>query len=211
LTLIVIGVIIVLSVYMWSGYFLRIVGSLIEKSKKDGILFEIIGIKDDVMGVLKKRENRTKRAMELVEETTNISNRSNNYNLKIPQSWKIIVNEGAKGSQISRLVVQSSSFSTNMKNGNNYYNQGAQLSVWVKKGESNVSHKLISGKKEVFVNGQKLFYHIFKEADAPNAQFLDVHVDHKNNTITFQFVYNPKNFSDGEFTFQEILNSVELK
>jgi len=211
LTLIIIGVIIGLSVYIWGGHFLRIAGPLIENSKKDGILFQIIGIKGGVMRVLEKKENRTERAMELVEGTKDISDQSGSYVLKIPQSWKITANEGAKEFQISRLIVQNSSFSMNSKNGINYFNQGAQLSVSITKRESDASHKQIDGKKEIFVGGQKLFYHIFKEANAPNAQFLDVHVEYKNNTITFQFIYNPKNFSDGEFTFQEILNSVEFQ
>ncbi len=53
-------------------------------------------------------------------------------------------------------------------------------------------------------------YHIFKDPDSENGEVMDGHIARSGKTYLFAITYNPETFSDAEFTFQEILDSVKF-
>lgn len=174
-------------------------------------------IKLEIDKILGKKDIKGKRAIELAEGTKRINDKANLYSFEFPGSWIIIANEGAQGTQLSRLVIQNSYFSGREENKMNIIDKGAELSILVTRGENkagfngNGAHaELISSRKDIDVNGKESAYHVFREPGYPNAQILDDHVVYNGNTYIFRLAYDPETFSDAEFTFQEILASVKF-
>ncbi|MCX6766150.1 MAG: hypothetical protein NT136_04295 [Candidatus Moranbacteria bacterium] len=209
--------------YVWKKYAAPRLPDGEAREEKQNPLSYLSGIKSQISEVQKKQEVKNKRAMELAENTKGVADKSNLYTLEIPESWNVVSNEGAKGTQVSYLVAQSSYFASNesKSNGGNKtfinYDEGAQLTVRITQSEdlSAISGDgghgaFLLGKKDVTVGGERGAYHVFKESGSPDSQFLDVHLIHKESTYLFRFAYNPKTFSDAEYSFREILDSFKF-
>ncbi|MFA4817537.1 MAG: hypothetical protein WC608_02290 [Parcubacteria group bacterium] len=178
-----------------------------------GPFYYIKAIKLEIDRILEKKDTKGKRAMELAESTKKINDKANLYSFEFPQSWVIIVNEGAQGAQVSRLAVQNSYYSGREENKIKIIDQGAEFSIIVTRGEnkSGGGHAgKVATKNDAHVGGKENVLHIFKEAGYPGAEIIDDHVVFGGNTYIFRLAYNPQTFSDAEFTFREILASVKF-
>jgi hypothetical protein len=176
------------------------------------------GIVDIINSIIKKKEIKGKRAIELAEGEKMINDKAGLYSVQIPNNWEILINESARGSIISNFIAQSSYFKSRKNEKNlEYIDAGARLSIQIFKGENKIGFSekgghvdFISSRKDINVNGKENTGHIFKEPKYPNAQIMDGHVIYGGNTYLFRLTYNPENFSDAEFTFREIVESLKF-
>jgi hypothetical protein len=222
-TLFLIAVILIWSgFYGWQKYQEHKYPEKAVRGEIKGFSYYFSGIKSKIGEVLGKKDLKNKRAMELAEATKIIRDKANLYSLSVPQSWTVVSSNGQAGNQISSLVAQSSYFQSYENIVNNgakitTFGAGAKLTVRVMKGEDksafsgNGGHtSLISLRNDVKVEGQESVYHIFREPTSFDGQILDDHFIHNGNTYIFRFEFDPQNYSDAEFTFQEILDSVKF-
>lgn len=203
--------------YGWQKYQEKKYPEQAARGEIKGISYYLSGIQEKIDSVLKTKDIKNQRAMELAESAKAISDKAGLYSLEVPQSWTVVLNEGNRGNQVSRLILQSSYFSASETAGKKYYGAGAKFSVSITAGENknilegNGGHKnLIKNGKDSGESGEYTF-HIFKDPDSENGEAIDAHIIHKGNTYLFTLAYNPQNFTDAEYTFKEILNSVKFK
>lgn len=181
-----------------------------------GPAYYVKAIKLEIDRILSNKNTKDKRAMELVEQTKNISDKLNLYSLEVPQSWTLVLSEGAKGNKLSNLVMQSSYFSIREDSGKNYYDAGAKFSASVLAGENKNITEGSGGHAGLIKTGKyggqagEFSFHIFKDPNSENGEAIDGHVARGGKTYLFTMVYNPGTFSNAEFTFQEILDSVKF-
>lgn len=71
------------------------------------------------------------------------------------------------------------------------------IPINLKKGDANVA-------------GEKTNYHVIIDATVKEGEIIDAHVLHDGNTYNFRLVDNPKIFTNGEFSFQEMLGSFQF-
>lgn len=170
-------------------------------------------IKLEIDKILENKGLKDKRALELAGGGKKINDKANIYSFEYPENWIVIANEGASGVQVSRLIIQNSYFSAREENKTKIIERGAEFSVIAARGEnkSGGGHAgEVITKKDAHVDGKENVLHIFSEPDYPGAQILDDHVAYGGNTYIFRLVYDPETFSAAEFTFREILNSVNF-
>lgn len=203
--------------YGWQKYLEKKFPEKATRGEIKDIGYYLSGIQEKIDLVLKNKDIKNKRVIELAESAKAISDKTGLYSLEVPQSWVVVLNEDSKGNQISRLILQSSYFSIHETAGKKYYDAGAKFSVSVSAGENknvlegNGGHKnLIKNRKDSGESGEYA-YHIFKDPDSENGQIIDGHIIRGGNTYLFTMVYNPQNFTDAEYTFKEILDSVKFK
>ncbi len=182
-----------------------------------GISYYLSGIGEKINLVLEKKDIKNKRAMELAESAKIMSDKAGFYSLEVPQSWVAVLNEAGKNNKLSSLVMQSSYFSARETDKKKYYDAGAKFSVSIAAGENknilegNGGHLNLIKKGSGSGQGGEYIYHIFKDPDSENGQAIDGHIIHNGNTYLFSMIYNPQTFTDAEYTFQEILNSIKFK
>ncbi len=221
LVFLIVVILIVSGLYGWQKYEEYKYPEKAARGEIKGLSFYYNGIKERINQILEKKDIKNMRAMELAESDKTISDAEKFYTLEIPESWVIVSSEKSKGAQISKIVAQSSYFTSreNEQNGSNYidYEKGAQFTAQVSRGENksaflgNGGHgSLLADRRDIPVYGQESVYHVFKEPNISNGQVIDDHVIYKGNTYLFRLVYNPDTFSDAEFSFQEILASVKF-
>jgi hypothetical protein len=218
-TLFVIMIVLVISgFYGWQKYQEIKFPDKAARGEIKGPSYYLNGIKDQIGQALEKKDIKNKRAMELAEPTKIVSDKANLISFEIPKSWTISASEGSRGVQISRLVADNSYFSKSADDKSTIINAGAELTIQITRGENRTGFEGNGGhadiqitRNNIDVNGKENIYHLFGEAGYPGADILDDHIVYNGNTYLFRLVYNPQTFSDAEYTFQEILNSIQFK
>lgn len=173
-------------------------------------------IKLEIDRILNNKNTKDKRAIELAENVKSVSDKSNLFSLEVPQSWVLVLSEGAKNNKLSSLVMQSSYFSDRETGGKKYYGAGAKFSAAILAGENKNITEGNGGHRGLIKTGKyggqsgEFSFHIFKDPDSENGEAIDGHIIRNGKTYLFSIVYNPQTFSDAEFTFQEILDSVKF-
>ena len=216
-TLIIILILLV-TVYFYQNKFREILSwPIIQESRENGALFYLEGIWGKMKKIQQISEGRSQRAMELFEETKAVSEKSGLFSLVVPKSWNIISEEGTNEKQLSKIIVESPYFSQRIEAGNIFYDNGAQLTIQVMQGEdqnaklSGGGHgSLLIKKVNIDVSGQKAEYHIINDSNVKDGEIIDAHILHNGNTYNFRLVDNPRIFTNGEFSFQEILRSFQF-
>jgi hypothetical protein len=209
--------ILLVTAYFYQGKFREMSGQFIESNRKSGALFYVEGIWNKMKRIQQISDGRSQGAMELFEETKSVSDNSKSFSVKVPKSWDIASEEGAGGNQISKIVINSSSFSQHEEGGDIFYDSGAELSIQVVRGEQ-VSAKLPDGghgsmlikKGGVDMASGSVTYHVTHEPNVKEGEIIDAHVLHGGNTYNLRLVDNPKTFTGGEFSFQEMLLSFKF-
>lgn len=204
--------------YVYQDKFREISGPLIEKSRKDGALFYAEGIWNKMKRVQQISEGRSQRAMELFEETKTIGDKSKSFSIKVAKGWNVISEEGASGNQISKIVIESPSFFERKSGSDIFYENGAQLTIQVVRGEQANARLADGGHGKMLVRKQgintvyeSVNYHIIKEEAVKDGEIIDAHILHGGNTYNFRLVYNPRIFTGGEYSFQEMLISLSFR
>lgn len=176
--------------------------------------FDQIGMK--INEIMAKNDVRNKRAMELAEESKRINDKANLYSLEVPNSWMLISNTVNQDNKLSILTLQSSYFAAHESAGKKFIDAGAKFTSSVVSGENksltegNGGHiNLIKIGKDRGESGEYA-YHIFKDPDFQNSEVIEAHFVRNGKTYSFTMAYNPRNFSDVEYTFNEIMHSVEF-
>jgi hypothetical protein len=209
--------ILLVTVYFYQGKVREMSGQFIESNRKSGALFYAEGIWNKMRRIQQISDGRSQRAMELFEETKSVSDKSKSFSVKVPKSWNIVSEEGARGNQISKIVIDSPSFSQREEGGDIFYDDGAEFSIQVVRGEQ-TSAKLPDGghgsllikKQGIDVVGERINYHVISDVVVKEGEIIDAHFLHGGNTYNFRLVDNPKIFTGGEFSFQEILLSLNF-
>lgn len=215
---VIIILILLVTVYVYQNKFQEISNwSVIKNSRENGALFYLEGIWGKMKRIQKISDGRSQRAMELFEETKIVTEKSGLFSLAIPKSWNVVSEEGINERQVARIVVESPSFSQRIEGGNIFYDDGAQLTVQVMRGEDQ-SVKLPDGghgsmliKKGIIeASNQIKEYHVIKNENVKEGEIMDAHVLRSGNTYNFRLVDNPRIFTGGEFSFQEIMRSFQF-
>ena len=211
----IIVLILIVTVYVYQNKFQEISNwSVIKNSRENGALFYLNGIWGKMKNIQKISDGRSERAMELFEETKIVNEKSNWFSLEVPKSWTVVSEEGANGNQISKMIIDSSSFSERRETSGIFYDNGAEFSIQIIRGEQ-ANAKLSDGgygkmlikKENTDTAGGKISYYVVNDVDVKQGEIIDAHVLHNGNTYNFRLVDNPKIFTNGEFSFQEMLRS----
>ncbi len=217
-TVFLISIVLIISVtYGWEKYQSIKYPEKAARGEIKGIryYYEQIGIK--IKEIIDKNDIKSKRAMELAEAEKIINDKSNLYSLSVPQSWVLVTFSGIQGNTLSTIILQSSYFAAREMAGKKYIDAGAKFTGTVTQGEnrsliegSGGHSNLIKSWKDKGEGGEYTC-HIFKDSDSENAQVIEGHFLRNGKTYTFSLVFNPRNFSDAEYTFNEIMHSVQFK
>lgn len=215
-TLVIIFILLV-TFYFYGTKIREVVNPWIAQSEQNGILFYAIGIWDNMKGVQQLSDQQNQRALELVGNTKTVSDKTGLVSFAVPQDWNISLEQGAVGSQLSKLVIASPTFSQRNVASDIFYDNGAQLSVQVIKGE-NPKAKLADGgygknmvsKKSIAVDTESSAYYIITDPNVQTGEIIEAPVIHAGNTYVFSFVFNPGRYGDGEYTFSEMLASCKF-
>jgi len=181
-----------------------------------GPAYYVKAIKLEIDRVLSNKNLKDKRAMELAEQVKSISDKPALYSLEVPQSWVLVSSEGAKNNKLSNLIMQSSYLSIRETDGKKYYDAGAKFSAFVLAGENKNIIEGNGGHAGLLKTGKyggqmgEFTFHIFKDPDSQNGEVIDGHIARNGKTYVFSLTYNPQTFSDAEFSFKEILDSVKF-
>lgn len=214
----IIVLVLLVTVYIYQNKFQEVSNwSVVKNSRENGALFYLEGIWGKMNKIQRISDGRSQRAMELFEATKVITEKSGLFSLAVPESWVVISEEGSNGKQISKIVIESPRFSQRIEGGNIFYDDGAQLTVQVMRGEDQ-SAKLTDGghgsmllKKGIIeASNQIKEYHVIKDDNVKEGEIIDAHVLHNGNTFDFRLVDNPRIFTGGEFSFQEIMRSFQF-
>lgn len=183
-----------------------------QDNKESGALFYATGIWDKMVGVQKNQEERNQNAIDLMGSTKTIKDKGNFYSIEIPENWNVTLEQAQIGKQVSRVVVSNKSFSQRNIGSEIFYDNGAQLSIQALSGElPEANHgKMLIEKKSATISGSSFNYHIIKDQKVKNGKILDAHVINGGKTFEIKFVYNPEKFTEGEFMFGEIMNSLKF-
>ncbi len=203
--------------YGWEKYQEKKYPEKAARGEIKGISHYLSGIQEKIDSVLEKKDIKGKRAMELAESVKVVNDETRLYSLEVPQSWVVVLNEGNRGNQVSRLILQSSYFSASETGEKKYYDAGAKFSVSITAGENKNVLEGNGGHADLIKIGKdkgegvEYAYHIFKDPDSENGQIIDAHIIRGGNTYLFTMIYNSQTFTDAEYTFKEIMYSVRFK
>jgi len=214
----IIILILLVTIYVFKNKFEEISSwPVVQNSRENGALFYLEGIWGKMKRIQRISDSRGQRANELFENTKTISEKSGLFSVDIPSSWKIIFEEGANGKQLAKIIVESPNFSQRTEGGNIFYDDGAQLTIQVVKGEEQKAKlpnggygSLLIKKANVNISGQKFDYYIINEINVKDGEIINAHILHNGNTYNFRLVDNPRVFTGGEYSFQEILYSLKF-
>jgi hypothetical protein len=109
-TLIIVFILLV-SLYIWQDKVKKVTSDWFEASRKDGIMVPVEGIWNKMQSVKNNQDSRSQRALELMGETREVSDKGNSYSMKIPITWTVAKTEILKGNQVSKTVFTSPAFS----------------------------------------------------------------------------------------------------
>lgn len=215
---IIIVLILIATLYIFQNKYEEINNlSIVKNSREKGALFYMEGVWKNMKKIQRIREGRSQRAMELFEEVKLIKEKSGLFSLKIPKSWNVINEEGPDKKQISKMVIENSRFLQHNEGNQIYYDDGAQLVIQVVRGENkntnlsdSANDQMIIKTGNINIGSYKSEYNIIKDNNVKIGEIMDSHVIHNGNTYNFQLVDNPSTFSNGEFSFQEILQSFQF-
>ena len=215
---IIIVLILIATLYVFQNKYEEINNlSIIKNSRENGALFYLEGLWKNMKKIQRISEGRSQRAMELFEEVKLIKEKSGLFSLKIPKSWNVINEEGPDKKQISKIVIENSRFLQHNEDNQIYYDDGAQLIIQVIRGENkntnlsgSANDQMVVKTGNINVGSYKSKYNIIKDNNVKKGEIINAHVIHNGNTYNFQLVDNPSTFSNGEFSFQEILQSFQF-
>lgn len=212
-TLVIIFILLV-SLYVWQDKVEEITGNWFESSRKEGVLAPAEGIWNKMKSVKNNQDNRSQRALELMGETKEAGDEANTYSIKIPVTWTIAKTEVLKGSQISKTVFTNPSFSLKKEGNNFFYEDGAELSIEVTKGDrggSDHGSNLVATRSVAPESGEGNFeYHVIKDPLVKSGEIMDAHIARDGKTYYIRYAFNPFKFYGGEYTFEEFLFSLKF-
>jgi hypothetical protein len=203
--------------YGWQKYQEKKFPEMAAKGEIKGISYYVSGIKGKINAILERKDVRNKRALELAEETKKINDKAGLYSIDIPRSWAIEAQEANKNNRISYLAARSSYLSIREISGKKYYDAGAKFTASVTGGENRSFSEGDSGHGSLIKTGKdstqggEYVYHVSRDPDSADGEIIDAHFIHNGRTYLFAMAYNPKNFTDAEYTFKEIMYSVSFK
>jgi hypothetical protein len=203
--------------YFWHAQIANYATQKLEASKDNGAIFYAQGIWDKMQGITNSEADRNKRALELVGGTQAISDKSGIFSFEIPQDWVVRKNDGPSAAQLASLITESPDFYEHITGGSTFYDSGAQLDLQVVKGEQ-ANAKLADGgygtavlqKMQDQFGTQSVNYFIIKDSSVSVGETIVAEVISGGYTYDFRYVFNPKTFEGGEFSFQEILHSFKF-
>ncbi len=215
----IIVLILLVTVYVFNNKYEEISNlSVVQNSRKNGALFYLEGIWGKMKRIQQISDGRSQRAMELFENAKTVNEKSGLFSVDIPNSWKIISEEGVNGKQLAKIIVESPNFSQRTEGGNIFYDNGAQLTIQVVQGEESRAKlpdggygSLLIKKASVDMSEQKANYYVINEINVKDGEIINAHILHNGNTYNFRLVDNPRIFTGGEYSFQEILYSLKFK
>jgi hypothetical protein len=214
----VILLIMLVTYYFYQDKIKEVAGQVIQNNRDSGTLFYVEGIWNRMKGVQKTQEDRNQNAFDLAGAKKIVNEKNGLYSFEMPENWTIGSQQGTVGAQISKTSVSGSTFSQHIDGTDIYYDNGAQLSVQVLKGEqadakkTDGGHgKMLLSKNDVYISGEKVSYHKITDLRVKGGDIIDAHVLHGGNTYEIRFVYNNEKFNGGEFLFNEIMNSFQFK
>lgn len=214
----IIILILLVTVYVFKNKFEEISSwPVVQNSRENGAIFYAEGIWKRLKNFQRMNEGRTQRSNELFENKKIFQEKSGLFSIEIPEKWNVISEEGASGNQIAKIVIESQFFSERREEGNIFYDDGAQLTVQVIRGEQ-AKAKLPDGGhgKNLIKSGsidilnQTVKLHTIQQENVQKGEILDAHIIQGGNTYEFRLVDNPKIFIGGEYSFQEILYSLKF-
>ncbi|HPN54941.1 MAG TPA: hypothetical protein PLB52_03365 [Candidatus Moranbacteria bacterium] len=214
----IIVLILLVTVYVFKNKFEEISNlQIVQESRQSGALFYLEGIWGKMKNFQRMNEGRMQRTSELFENAKTFREKSGLFSIKVPEKWIVVSEEGANGGQIVKVVIESPLFSERREGGSIFYDDGAQLTSQVVRGEQS-SAKLADGghgkmlirSGNVNVLNQNTKYHIIQEENVKKGEIFDAHIVYNGNTCNVRLVDNPQIFIGSEFSFQEILASLEF-
>lgn len=209
--------IVLVTVYVYQDKFRELTGIAIEKGREERAFSYFEGAMDKAKRIKQINESRVQRVADLAGNKKTIKEKTGLFEFEIPENWKVSLEQGSTKYQISKMALESPTFSKFNIGDDIFYDNGAQLTITVAGGvqasakDPNGGHgsKLVR-KENVIISGENAFYHTIKDDAIKEGETADAHVVYKGNTYHFLFTYNPKMFSAGEFVFQEMLNSFKF-
>jgi hypothetical protein len=212
-TLVIIFILLV-TFYFYQDKIREVSGKMIDSSRQDGTIFYVGGIWDKMTGFATVSHNRNQQAIDLLGKTKKVDDDSRSYSLDIPESWRVVDHQGSFGQQVSKLIVESSAFSQHNEGTDIFFDNGAQLTVQIIRGEQERAKlpdgghgKMLINKANTDLGGSAVDYYFIRDNSVKSGEVISAFSIHNGNTYDFKFVYNPKYFEGAEFAFQEILHS----
>lgn len=214
----IIILILLVTVYVFKNKFEEISSwPIVQNSRENGALFYLEGIWGKMKRIQRISDSRGQRANELFENTKILREKSGLFSIEVPEKWNAVSEEGASGRQIAKVVIESPFFSERREGGNIFYDDGAQLTVQIVQGEDQKA-KLADGgygsllirKSSVDILEQKIDCYVVNEINVKDGEIINAHILHNGNTYNFRLVDNPRIFTGGEYSFQEILRSLKF-
>ena len=209
--------IILITIYFYHDKFREVSGNFIEESRKEGAFPYFEDDLNKAKRIRQMNEGRAQRVVDLAGERKLVREKNGLFELEVPENWRVSLEQGSTKYQISKISIESPTYSKFNIGDDFFCDNGAQLEVTVMRGvqqsakDPNGSHgpRLIR-KEDVTIGEEKGFYHVIRDENLKEGETADAHVIHDRNTYHFLFIYNPKIFGTGEFIFQEMLNSVRF-
>ena len=133
-----------------------------------------------------------------------ITDKDNNYSLKLPADWEVVRSEGPKGVQRSFLQVQSSDwkFEEEAEEGPFSafrFKKGARLNIQVLVESDASAHESIMEEKNLEMNGVEALMHRYKDISVLQGELLDLHFSRAGYFYLITLEYDPDSFDEQEF------------
>jgi len=210
----VIILILLISLYTWQNKVKKVTSEWFEDSRKDGIMVPVEGIWNKMKSVTNNQDNRSQRALEIMGETKTVNDKANAYSIKIPTTWTIARTEVLRGNQVSKTVFASPAFSLRKEGSSFFYEDGAELSIEVTRGdrgELNHGNKLIrTGSVNSEIGEGTFEYHVISDPLVKQGEVIDAHISKGGNSYYIRYVFNPTKFYGGEYSFEGFLTFLKF-
>jgi hypothetical protein len=207
-TLVIVFILLV-SVYLYGNKFLELTKDWIQNHPDNKVVTYISGIWGGMERFKQGQNSRDQRAFELVGDTKPASDKASTYSINIPVDWTIARTEVLNGNQVSKTIFTSPTFSLKKEGSNFFYENGAELSIEVTRGDRGGSDHGINLIREGSVTseqGEGTFkYHVIRDSLILQGEIIDAHIFKGGNTYYIRYAFSPEKFYGGEYTFEELL------
>lgn len=206
-----------LGFYFWGEEAKVVMKPWAEESRKTGAVRYLEEVWGKMKGIQGMRDDRAQRSLELVGETKLITEKSNRYNLAVPETWTAEYFGAGAGGQLSKIILTSTNFQERKEGADIFIDNGARLTIRTISGEQSSARASDGGhgknlirKNAANIPGMGVDYHVIKDPSVKKGEILDAHILSGGNTHLFRYEFNPEKFNGGEFTFSEMLVSLKF-